>query len=80
MSIQTTRIEGVWTPCLKCPAQFFRYEFGNKFYTVGDKIGICPICLFNRKIENGTLPKKDVDISTFVNHKSNDSKPEGDSL
>ena len=80
MSYQTTRVIGAWTPCSKCNTVFFRYEFGHKCYSIGDKIGICSICLWEIKIQNGTLPKKNGDISQFVHHKNNDARPESDSL
>lgn len=73
--------EGSWEACIidGCKAMFFRQAVGDKRFGLGDKLGICPICLFERKMANGTLPKiRDVIID--YHHKSIDSKPEADSL
>lgn len=82
VSILQPRIEGSWEECNRedCTQIFFRYPFGHKCYSLSDKIGVCNLCIFSIKKVNGTLPNKDEDISKFVHHKSNDSKPEGDTL
>jgi len=82
MSLLQPRIEGSWEECNQkdCDMIFFRYPFGHKCYSVSDKIGTCPLCIFTRKTQNGTLPKKNSDISQFVHHKSNDAKPGADTL
>lgn len=73
--------DGNWEECIidGCEAMFFRHSVGDKRFDLGDKLGICPICLFNKKMANGTLPKvRDVIIN--YHHKSIDSKPEKNSL
>ncbi len=82
MSSIAFEMEGTWEECIldDCNNIFKRHKEGHKCYTLGDKIGICPLCLHQRKKENDTLPKKEGDVSEFVHHKSNDAKPEGDSL
>lgn len=80
--IVASRVIGGWEQCNQtdCRMMYFRYAFGHKCYSVSDKIGTCPLCIHQKKIENGTLPKKDSDISKYVHHKSSDAKPESDSL
>lgn len=75
--------DGTWEECMldNCKLIYKRHQVGHKRYDLGDKLGVCPICFFNKKMENGTVPKnKDVAIDGFVHHKSNDAKPESGSL
>lgn len=82
MSIQETRTEGGWEECIQkqCALMFYRYAFGHKCYTISDRMGVCPLCIFTIKVQNGTLPKREGDVSRFVHHKNNDSRPESGSL
>lgn len=81
-SIEAPRIEGSWEECNQtgCTKIFFRYVFGNKCYSLSDKIGTCPLCLRIKQEDNGTLRKRKGTVSDFVHHKSPDAKPEADSL
>ena len=76
----TTKSDGQWVECrLKCGAMFFRHDVGHKLFGLGDKLGICPICLFNKKMANGTI-RKMRDVIIDFHHKSIDSKPGKDTL
>lgn len=82
MSSIAVETEGGWEECRldNCNLMFNRYREGHKRYSLGDKIGVCPLCMFKRKTENGTLPKRDADMRPFVQHKGVEAKPESDSL
>ena len=81
-SISPPRVVGSWQECSRtgCGLIFFRYGQGNKCYSLSDKTGICPLCIFQKKVENGTLTKRAGDISQFVHHKSVDARPGADTL
>jgi len=81
-NIEPIRIVAGWTECSKsnCNLAFYRYVFGDRCYSISDKIQVCPLCIFEKKEQNGTLPKKDSDISGFVHHKGIECKPEASSL
>ena len=81
MSSIAVEVEGTWVECglEDCKMMFKRHKKGHRAYTVGDEIGICPMCYFKKKVENGTLIKRNSSIFEF-HHKSTDSKPEKDSL
>ena len=75
----------VWTLCINPhnnPVEhyFYRRKITDKYFAENDKTSICSLCWRISQEKNGTLPKKDVDVSEFVHHKSIDSKPQNDSL
>ena len=83
MSSIAVESEGTWEECglVDCHLMFKRFKEGHKRYSLGDKLGICPLSFQKKQIENGTQNKAgDVDMSPFVHHKGLDAKPESDSL
>lgn len=81
-SIAAEKTQGEWVECNQedCNMMFFRYKEGHKCYSLSDRVGTCPLCIRRRQEENGTLPKKQGDVSEFVHHKGVDSKPGADTL
>lgn len=81
MSLEAPVLVG-WVECKleTCDMMFFRHPLGHRCYGLSDKIGVCPICIFDRKSENGTLPKRKGNVSEFVDYKYTDSKPGIDTL
>jgi len=72
---------GLWVKCgLECGAMFFRHDIEHKYFGLGDKLGICPLCLFSKKMVNGTLKNTMRNYIVDYYYKSIDSKPEKDSL
>lgn len=74
--------QGKWVECRieTCNGIFFRHDMNHPAFSLGDKIGVCPLCIFERKIQNGTLKNATRDMIVNYHHKSVDSKPEKDSL
>ncbi len=70
-----------WTLCKipHCNKMFNRHPLGHKLYGLSDKLGVCPLCIHDRKMNNGTYVKTRQVIINF-HHKSTDSKPMRDSL
>lgn len=73
--------DGEWIECRlkECNLMFLKRPVGHKYFSTSDKIGVCPLCTYKKKIVNGTIQKMR-DIIVDYHHKSIDSKPESDSL
>ncbi len=74
--------DGTWKSCNleECNNIFFRYNFSHKRFSISDKMGVCNLCIRDKQIENGTLPKKDGNISDFVKHRHDGTKPNEECL
>ena len=81
MLVQRTKL-GTWCLCKKqsCENIFFRHPYGHKCFSLSDKIGICPLCIFEIRVKNQTLPKRTGNISDYTTYKHSSSKPENDTL
>lgn len=75
--------EGEWVECShdECHKMFFQHPFGHKYYTLSDKIGVCPLCICDVKRINGTDQKKRIgSVNDFIPHHGGDLHAGPDTL
>jgi len=72
---------GRWVECrlVECNLMFMQRPVGHKYFSLSDRIGVCPLCTHKKKIANGTI-KKMRDVIVDYHHKNVDSKPGSDTL
>ena len=73
--------DGKWVECRleECNLMFYKRPVGHKYYSISDKIGVCPLCTHVKKIINGTIQKMR-DVIVDYHHKAVESKPGADTL